>query len=175
MPGARGTTSSSAGTVSHGCVTAVHLAAGAGARHGGSGPWIPGRTLAAATGATLKELMARLGHFSTRAAMIYQHATRNRDQVIAKAPGSWPARPALSARTRLTTADMWPVYGPSGIPGSSPRPGCWCPFTRLNLAGLSRWSGRRNRTLMTSLEDRWRDLPRDQRKGRSWSRVRESP
>ena len=46
-----------------------------------------GGTLAAATGATLKELMARLGHSSPRAAMIYQHATRDRDQVIAKALG----------------------------------------------------------------------------------------
>ena len=46
-----------------------------------------GGTLAAATGATLKELMARLGHSSTRAAMIYQHATRDRDQVIAEALG----------------------------------------------------------------------------------------
>ena len=47
-----------------------------------------GGTLAAATGATLKELMARLGHSSTRAAMIYQHATRDRDQAIAQALGS---------------------------------------------------------------------------------------
>jgi integrase len=31
-----------------------------------------GGTLAAATGASLQELMARLGHSSTRAAMIYQ-------------------------------------------------------------------------------------------------------
>jgi hypothetical protein len=31
--------------------------------------------------------MARLGHSSTRAAMIYQHATRDRDQVIAQALG----------------------------------------------------------------------------------------
>ncbi len=45
-----------------------------------------GGTLAA-TGASLKELMARLGHSSTRAAMIYQHATRDRDQAIAKALG----------------------------------------------------------------------------------------
>lgn len=44
-----------------------------------------GGTLSAATGATLKELMARLGHSSVRAAMIYQHATRDRDQAIAKA------------------------------------------------------------------------------------------
>jgi integrase len=46
-----------------------------------------GGTLSATTGATLKELMARLGHSSTRAAMIYQHATQDRDQVIAKALG----------------------------------------------------------------------------------------
>ena len=46
-----------------------------------------GGTLAATTGASLKELMARLGHSSTRAAPIYQHATRNRDEAIAKALG----------------------------------------------------------------------------------------
>lgn len=46
-----------------------------------------GGTLAAATGASLKELMARLGHSSTRAAMIYQHATRDRDEAIARALG----------------------------------------------------------------------------------------
>jgi len=39
------------------------------------------------SGATIKELMARLGHSSIRAAMIYQHATRDRDQVIANALG----------------------------------------------------------------------------------------
>jgi integrase len=48
-----------------------------------------GGTLSAATGATLKELMARLGHSSMRAAMIYQHATRDRDQAIAKALGTF--------------------------------------------------------------------------------------
>jgi hypothetical protein len=31
--------------------------------------------------------MARLGHSSTRAAMICQHATRDRDEAIAKALG----------------------------------------------------------------------------------------
>ena len=46
-----------------------------------------GGTLAAATGASLKELMARLGHSSARAALIYQHATRDRDQAIAEALG----------------------------------------------------------------------------------------
>jgi integrase len=46
-----------------------------------------GGTLSAATGASLKELMARLGHSSVRAAMIYQHATSDRDKAIAQALG----------------------------------------------------------------------------------------
>jgi hypothetical protein len=32
---------------------------------------------------TTKELMARIGHASPRAALIYQHATRERDESIA--------------------------------------------------------------------------------------------
>jgi integrase len=44
-----------------------------------------GATLAATTGATTKELMARMGHASPRAALIYQHATQERDQAIARA------------------------------------------------------------------------------------------
>jgi integrase len=44
-----------------------------------------GSTWSSRTGATLKEVMARIGHSSTRAAMIYQHATRDRDQAIAAA------------------------------------------------------------------------------------------
>ncbi|KAB8182720.1 tyrosine-type recombinase/integrase [Microbispora catharanthi] len=46
-----------------------------------------GNTLAAADGASLKEQMARMGHSSTRAALIYLHATQGRDQAIAKALG----------------------------------------------------------------------------------------
>jgi integrase len=42
-----------------------------------------GNTLAAATGASTKELMSRMGHSSSRAALIYQHATQDRDKVIA--------------------------------------------------------------------------------------------
>ncbi len=42
-----------------------------------------GNTLAAATGASTKELMARMGHSSTRAALIYQHATHEREMLIA--------------------------------------------------------------------------------------------
>ena len=44
-----------------------------------------GNTLAATTGASTKELMARMGHASMRAALIYQHATMERDQGIAAA------------------------------------------------------------------------------------------
>lgn len=44
-----------------------------------------GATLAAATGATLAELMARLGHSTPQAAMIYQHAAADRDAAIAAA------------------------------------------------------------------------------------------
>jgi integrase len=41
-------------------------------------------TLAARTGATTKELMARLGHSSSQAAMTYQHAADDRDRCIAE-------------------------------------------------------------------------------------------
>ena len=44
-----------------------------------------GATLAAATGATTKELMNRLGHASSDAALRYQHATKDRDAAIAAA------------------------------------------------------------------------------------------
>ena len=39
--------------------------------------------LAAATGATLAELMARAGHSSAQAALRYQHAAQGRDREIA--------------------------------------------------------------------------------------------
>jgi integrase len=46
-----------------------------------------GNTLASNTGARLRELMARLGHASPQAALIYQHATAERDRAIADALG----------------------------------------------------------------------------------------
>ena len=66
-----------------------------------------GGTLTATTGATLKELMARLGHSSGRAALIYQHATRDRDQAIAKALGAYVRE----------------VRGPAREPGDEPERG----------------------------------------------------
>ncbi|MFY1618598.1 tyrosine-type recombinase/integrase [Micromonospora sp. WMMD736] len=47
-----------------------------------------GNTLAFRTGASLADLMARMGHASTRAAMIYQHTAGERDEHIADALSS---------------------------------------------------------------------------------------
>lgn len=44
-----------------------------------------GNTLAASTGASLADLMARMGHGSTRAALIYQHTAQQRDRAITDA------------------------------------------------------------------------------------------
>jgi integrase len=46
-----------------------------------------GNTLAANTGASLRDLMARMGHDSSRAALIYQHASSEADRRIADAVG----------------------------------------------------------------------------------------
>ena len=40
--------------------------------------------MAAQTGITTRELMVRLGHSSPRAALIYQHATEERDRAVAE-------------------------------------------------------------------------------------------
>lgn len=42
-----------------------------------------GNTLAAPTGASTRDLMARMGHDSSQAALIYQHATAEADRAIA--------------------------------------------------------------------------------------------
>ncbi len=55
-----------------------------------------GNHLAAAAGASTRELMHRMGHGSTRAALIYQHATNDRDLEIAKEL----SRRALAARQK---------------------------------------------------------------------------
>jgi integrase len=44
-----------------------------------------GNTLAARTGASTRDLMARMGHDSSQAALIYQHATAEADRAIADA------------------------------------------------------------------------------------------
>jgi integrase len=47
-----------------------------------------GNTIAARSGASLRDLMERLGHDSVRAAMIYQHSTAQADRKIADAMDS---------------------------------------------------------------------------------------
>lgn len=61
-----------------------------------------GATMAAQAGATLAELMNRLGHANAAAALIYQHAAAGRDEEIAR---------RLSQMAQPTTSDQW---GPSG-------------------------------------------------------------
>jgi integrase len=61
-----------------------------------------GATLAAATGATLAELMARLGHSTAGAALRYQHAAAERDKVIA------------AALSKLAIGTVTPIASASG-------------------------------------------------------------
>ena len=53
-----------------------------------------GNTLTADAGASLRELMDRMGHSSTRAALIYQHSSDERQRKLADAVGE-AARAAL--------------------------------------------------------------------------------
>lgn len=59
-----------------------------------------GATLAAATGATLAELMARLGHSTPQAAMRYQHAAADRDRAIADALSGFAKAKVATLTTR---------------------------------------------------------------------------
>ena len=59
-----------------------------------------GATLAAATGATLAELMHRLGHSTPGAAMLYQHASADRDAAIAAALSDFHDAKLVALRPR---------------------------------------------------------------------------
>jgi integrase len=63
-----------------------------------------GAVLAAATGATLAELMARLGHSTVSAALRYQHAAAERDKVIA------------AALSEMATGNVTPISRAAGKP-----------------------------------------------------------
>jgi hypothetical protein len=118
-----------------------------------------GNNLAAASGASTRELMHRMGHRTMRAALIYQHATGERDHEIAD---------ALQFRIERELKEMGPIEGPRlAVDRSS-----------LGLApkkegddwGLRRGAGDENRTRMASLEDETlravaRRFPYMQRKG----------
>jgi integrase len=76
-----------------------------------------GNTLAASTGASTRELMARMGHASSRAALIYQHATRDRDATIAAALSELITSQAEPHRTR--PGGWRTMRGTHGMPGAA--------------------------------------------------------
>ena len=103
--------------------------------------------------------MARLGHSSVRAAMMYQHASRDRDKAIAIALGG------LFREARGTgdhggnagsgTHDRFPVWHVRGTTGSrgtcgDHRP----PLGKRRDLGFRVGAGDGNRTRITRLEDR---------------------
>jgi len=72
-----------------------------------------GNTWAAATGASTRELMARMGHSTPDAALRYQHATEDRDRVIAEALASLAKSAPVIAIERATGASPG---GPDSVP-----------------------------------------------------------
>jgi hypothetical protein len=92
--------------------------------------------------------MERMGHSSSRAALIYRHASRDRDEAIATALGDSladrKAAPRTLHRARNGHADaLRSLILDEASTDSS-----------LDLAFLI-GAGEGNRTFMTSLEDRW--------------------
>jgi integrase len=84
-----------------------------------------GNTWAAATGASTAELMARMGHASPVAALRYQHATEERDRVIAEALSKL-ARPASITPITAVARDgraMGPRHDPARPKIKPPRHG----------------------------------------------------
>jgi integrase len=73
-----------------------------------------GNTLAASTRASTRELMARMGHSSPRAALIYQHATLERDRTLADALAVLAAGGSGSQERRELRIPMIP-YICSGV------------------------------------------------------------
>jgi integrase len=73
-------------------------------------------TLAAAAGATTKELMARIGHSSYEAAIRYQHVAAERDAAIADAlEGLGNVRPSRRSRTATGVARTWHAAGSEAL------------------------------------------------------------
>ena len=108
-----------------------------------------GNTMAAAQGASLKELMERMGHSSPRAALIYLHATRERDQKIAAGMGK------LFVAARRAQKSVGPNGG-GGASGRSPSSASklWTvdsatvtPKSQVTLSGPTRMSTVPSRSL----------------------------
>ncbi len=97
-----------------------------------------GNTLAASTGASTKELMARVGHSSARAALHYQHATRERDRAIAAALDAM-ARPKVPRAEPLNAT--WPLRslpytGPMSVQHTFDAEGRWDGRTLVEIVPL---------------------------------------
>ena len=77
-----------------------------------------GNQLTAASGATTRELMHRMGHGSMRAALIYQHATSARDRSIATALSALVAanRRTASRHDETNEEDSGKENGQAGAP-----------------------------------------------------------
>ncbi|MFY1687328.1 tyrosine-type recombinase/integrase [Plantactinospora sp. WMMB782] len=77
-----------------------------------------GNNRAAATGASTRDLMHRMGHASMRAALIYQHANSERDREIAAGMDRRIAKaqpkPKKATRRRRNGTD--PDDGPAAVP-----------------------------------------------------------
>src|SRR5690606_20273793 len=82
---------------------------------------------------SIKELMSRMGHASTRAALIYQHASQDRDRVIGEAckglgPVTRVTRARRNDRARNghgSRSDHEHKQGPGGETGFLPGPSQW--------------------------------------------------
>ena len=98
-------------------------------------------TFAVASGATTAELMHRAGHSNHVAALRYQHATQDRDRVIAEALGQL-AETACRCQSRGLLADLaaWRTE-------TCPRNGLFSRYFSLTLTPFSEpaviraWSG----------------------------------
>ncbi|MGW1068039.1 hypothetical protein ACWD4F_26360 [Streptomyces aureus] len=114
-----------------------------------------GNTLAASTGASTRELMARMGHSTARAALIHQHASADRDRLIADAVSGLVKKGRKRGACRSKKKDQKPNGHAAGTeadrsPRIRQRPGGGIVF-RPGL--LSSGAGDGNRTRVASLED----------------------
>jgi integrase len=76
----------------------------------------------AAQGASLRELMARMGHSSTRAALIYQHASRERERAIGAAVSALIEASRPTSKGHVGGTDGKTAADPSPAPKRRKRP-----------------------------------------------------
>ncbi|WP_422131934.1 L-tyrosine/L-tryptophan isonitrile synthase family protein [Streptomyces misionensis] len=103
-----------------------------------------GNTLASTAGAGTRELMTRMGHSSSRAALIYQHMTSDRDRAVADRLGRhdpWWWRSGLGRLCGVTHSpvgarlwhDPWNTKGQPRRESLLSRPFFLCPRQDSNL------------------------------------------